>query len=176
MRIRQRITIFAITLSALSLWSDVLAGQLTPPWPPLPPPPPLDTTHRPITVIAEPRAAVGRPFYLQWRGQNGGGDLSRQVAMSDESWSRMWSMVGQRPPRALDSTREMAVLIAIGERPTGGYRVDVVRTTNEGGVLVVEYVQRAPSPDQVVTQAFTNPWVIAVIPRSSLPVRFRVVS
>jgi hypothetical protein len=170
MGMRHIVAVAALSLTALSLRPERLAGQSLGPFPS----PTPDTTRRAIPVQAQRPAApaAAQLMFMQWRGQYGGGDLSTQVATSSERWSRMWGMVGQETPRALDATREMGVYVAIGERPTGGYRVEVLRATEQGDALVVEYSVGAPG-DRVVTQAFTSPWVIAVLPRSSLPVRFR---
>jgi len=35
------------------------------------------------------------------------------------------------------------------------------------------YEERAPGPDQFVTQALTTPWVVAVVPLSDRPVVFK---
>ena len=61
-------------------------------------------------------------------------------------------------------------------KPTRGYGVAVktAYATNDGR-CVVEYVETAPEPGQVVTQALTTPWVVALVPCSKLPVVFKKV-
>jgi hypothetical protein len=38
------------------------------------------------------------------------------------------------------------------------------------GKLVVDYRESKPPPGAMVTDALTAPWVIAIVPRSDLPV------
>jgi|GEM_PF-2564223 len=114
------------------------------------------------------------PALPQWRGQyEGGTEFFAQIITTQERWSRIWSMVNRAEPQKLDAEREMAVFIEIGKRPTGGYKAAVISANVVDGKLVVEYTDGKPSPDAYVTQAVTQPWVIAIVPKSSLPVVYK---
>jgi hypothetical protein len=65
------------------------------------------------------------------------------------------------------------VAIQLGGRRTGGFSVEVLRTQVQEGKLIVEYRETAPEPGMMVTQELTEPWIVAIIPRSDLPVVFR---
>lgn len=52
------------------------------------------------------------------------------------------------------------VLVAAGERPTGGYSVEVQRVVQRTGRAEVYYRVIAPPPDAMVTQAFTYPYAL----------------
>ena len=79
----------------------------------------------------------------QWRGQyEGDSEFSTQIIKTQESWSRFWSRLSRPMPQALDDSREMAVFIAVGERPTGGFSATV-----GDGKLVVVYADGKPSPE-----------------------------
>ena len=63
-----------------------------------------------------------------------------------------------------------AIFIAVGERPTGGFKPRVLSAAVRDGKFVVEYMDGKPSPETFVTQALTRPWVIAIVAKTSLPV------
>jgi hypothetical protein len=122
----------------------------------------------PPGTAAEPTGAV----LPQWRGQyEGDSEFSVQIIKTQGIWTAVWRIRLERPvPQSLDESREMAVFITFGERPTGGYRPRVVSATIEDNKLVVIYTDGKPSPETFVTQAITKPWVVAILPKTSLPV------
>src|SRR5438128_2163078 len=72
---------------------------------------------------AAPAVAPNADQLPQWRGQyEGDSEFSTQIIKTQESWSRFWSRLSRPMPQALDESREMAVFIAVGERPTGGFK------------------------------------------------------
>jgi hypothetical protein len=124
----------------------------------------------PVIAMAQP-APPATPE--QWHGAYGGTEFYTATAQTQLRWQTLWSSVNQAPPRALNPSTEMAVMVHLGQRPTGGYRVRIERTAIEAGHFVVEFAEDAPPPDGIVTQALTQPWAIAVVPLSNLPVVFR---
>ncbi len=124
------------------------------------------------------KAAASQPAasIRQWHGSWGGGSGFQAYVIHDSrSWGSLWERVRRSPPCRLDPAASMAVFIAIGERPTGGYRADVVSAAVEHGHLVVRYREIKPSPETYVIEAITYPWTVALLPRSKLPVVFRLV-
>lgn len=114
------------------------------------------------------------PSIRQWHGDWGGGaDFHTRVIRDSRAWILLWRSMRRSPPCKFDSTSFMAVLIAIGSRPTGGYRVDVVSASAVDRHLVVRYREVRPSRDTYVIEAITHPWVVALLLRSRLPVVFR---
>jgi hypothetical protein len=103
----------------------------------------------------------------------GSADLETTVARNQQRWASLWHRINGEPPRALEVAAEMGVMVQLGERPTGGYQVRLLRSYAENGSCVIEFTEVAPAPDRYVTQALTQPWVIAVVPASELPVVFR---
>ena len=125
-----------------------------------------------LTIASRAIAAVSTVTDLpQWHGQyEGDTEFCVQIIKSQWSWDRFWSRLSRPVPQAFDEAKEMAVFIAVGERPTGGFRPRVVSATVLGEKLLIVYTDGKPSPETFVTQALTQPWVVAIIPKSSLPV------
>jgi hypothetical protein len=110
------------------------------------------------------------PKLEQWSGAHGAPSPFAVRALRDPAaWDGFWQQMGRVAPRSLDATREMAVAIMLGRRKSGGYSAEIVRVQPRDGNLVVEYREHVPPPDMMVTQALTQPWAVAIVPRSDLP-------
>lgn len=70
----------------------------------------------------------------------------------------------------VDFGRETVLAIFQGQRPTGGYGIDVRDATLEGGDLFVDMRFREPAPDAIVTQALTSPWLMVRVLRGGIDV------
>lgn len=57
-------------------------------------------------------------------------------------------------------TDEKILAVLMGEQPTGGYAIRLNKIDQAGGTLIIETVEKAPKPGDMVTQAFTYPMVI----------------
>lgn len=116
-------------------------------------------------------ATPARSEIVQWSGQHGGSDTaSTRVLRNADEWNAFWKQVERDRPRPLDVANEMAVAIFLGEKRTGGFGALLLGTRVEDGKLVIDYRETTPEPGMMVTQALTHPWVVAVMPRSDLPV------
>jgi hypothetical protein len=115
------------------------------------------------------------PKLPQWHGQRDGGvELSTKVLKTQPSWAAFWKGQGKPMPQELDEALELAVFISIGERPTGGFKPQIVSASEIDGKYVIVYSEGKPSPDSFVTQALTYPWVIAIVPKSVLKMETRL--
>lgn len=94
------------------------------------------------------------------------------------AWERFWTeSFGERfatPP--IDFSRNMAVAVFAGQKPTGGYSVFIPLVKRTEDRLVVFYRLTAPAPGSVVTQAVTSPFAIAIIPTSPQAVTFTAIT
>ena len=126
------------------------------------------------SVIVLAAADSAPPAIPQWHGQHGGSPaLTTEVLRTAGQWNGFWDRVSRDAPRPFDPLKEMAVVICIGQRPTGGFVPTVLAAGVDKGGFVVVYDEGAPGPDKFVTQALTTPWVVAVVPLSDRPVVFR---
>jgi hypothetical protein len=111
---------------------------------------------------------------LQWHGSGGGRDEPATLVIRDQrSWVDIWTELKQDPPQPTLDDKHMAVVIFSGTMPTAGYTVSVRGAHEENGRDVVEYVETGPARDRMVAQVLTHPWVVAILPATTLPVIFK---
>ncbi len=111
-----------------------------------------------------------------WSGQNGGAEASGHRVLRDANdWNAHWRAVEQEAPRPIDPAREMAIVVFLGERRTGGHTVEITGVESSAEGLIVTVRETAPPPGAMVTQALAQPWALALLPRSDRPVRVRIV-
>ena len=110
-----------------------------------------------------------------------GGGLSapaRTVVRDPVIWADLWARANAHiapVPKApaVDFTKEMVALAALGERRTAGFSVEIVGARKEGGRLVLLVAEREPAKDAVVAAATTAPWHAVVLAKGDLPVEWR---
>lgn len=90
----------------------------------------------------------------------------REVFRSDSAWGDFWETVHQtRSPRPevpeIEFGRQMVIAVAMGQRPTGGYAIDIEAMYRDDGTLHVLVLETSPGPSCGTTQALTQP-VLAV--------------
>ncbi|MFN7954070.1 MAG: protease complex subunit PrcB family protein [bacterium] len=64
---------------------------------------------------------------------------------------------------AIDFSREVVVGVALGERLTGGFGVEIVSAARRGTTLEVTFRETKPEPGAMTIQVLTNPWTLAAI-------------
>ena len=86
-------------------------------------------------AVGRARGPAGEPLKAQeWRGMFDGPDKGfTAVVRGRKDWEQLWARVSQKPPVALDPSRDMAVGIFLGNRPTGGYAVEILSTKKARG-------------------------------------------
>lgn len=99
-----------------------------------------------------------------WSGQHSSLQLpAARVIDNEADWKAFWS-----PTEApqVDFSRSFAVAVSAGSKPTGGYSVEIDDPAESGGQCFINYRIKAPPPDAMVTQAFTQPFAARVFPKS----------
>lgn len=123
---------------------------------------------------ARPPAETETRILGQWSGQYGGSESPGHRVLRDiPAWKDHWRAVGQDAPRPLDPAREMAIVVYLGARGTGGYMVEITGVENSPEGVIVTTRESAPPPGSTVTQALTQPWALALVPASDRPIRVR---
>lgn len=91
-------------------------------------------------------------------------------------WRRLWHNESSAPAApAVDFTREVVVVAAMGGRPTGGYSIRVDQADARTDHVSVRVVETSPGRRCVVTMATTAPLDVVKLTRTGLPVRFQEV-
>lgn len=75
-------------------------------------------------------------------------------------------------PIQVDFQREIAVVLALGERASAGYGIEVDEVIREGEGAVVRYTVTSPGPGCMTAQMITTPAVVIGIPPLSGEIRF----
>jgi hypothetical protein len=131
----------------------------------------LDPSNTAVPVL---RLSSGPRSFTYYSGLI---EPQRLVVRDQVTWAEAWAAIwrGHSPTPELptvDFAREMLVIVALGERPTGGYTilVDSAATTTEGLTVWIRIM--APGSGCGVTTALSQPVDVARLPRSDGAVRF----
>jgi len=73
----------------------------------------------------------------------------------------------------IDFSREMVVVVAMGQRPTLGYNIVVDRAHEIDDQLEVVVISTSPGHNCILGQMVTAPLEIAVLPRTEVSVVFK---
>jgi len=104
------------------------------------------------------------------RGQYGNiVDGTQTVLRNEGEFSSFWtdlhadrSTTPELP--AIDFENQVVVAVVLGERPTGGYEVEIDQVmANEDGAMRVEYTETVPGETCGVTQALTSPYILVTV-------------
>ena len=102
---------------------------------------------------------------------------ARLVIDNDADWRAAWTKayIGLSPapnPPAIDFSRWSVILVALGNRNTGGYNIAVTRLATTPDYLYAEVTSTSPGSRCGTTQALTQPYDIVRIPKPPGPVVF----
>ena len=166
-------------LAAATLVASVaLAGCGTAAPPPGTPP---DTATSPSATPATPATAVPtageQPLTrLASTTQSGFREATELVVRDDAALATAWRTLHQalpaEPPPAVDFARAMVVVVASGERNTGGHAVRVDGVAADGDGAVVRYTVTRPGPGCMTSMEITAPAEVVQAPRAAGTVRF----
>lgn len=77
----------------------------------------------------------------------------------------------------LDWNKQQVVLLAMGEKNTGGYNIAIEKVVESDKEILIYYKTSGPKKGDMVTQAFTAPYVLYTIDNEKdLPVVFKEVT
>jgi hypothetical protein len=126
-------------------------------------------------TVVEVRRADNTATLFQ--GNSGMTEPARLVIRSDAEWRDAWSrLVGHVSPApelpAIDFTKEMVLIAAMGSRPTAGHMIHIARVGRVSGVTYVEVVSESPAGPCRQAQVVTAPADVVVVPRLLEPLTF----
>lgn len=112
-------------------------------------------------VIAAGNRAVTGPD-SDFRLLDGPGDLAATWATAHAA-----SLEPPAVPR-VDFSRESVLALFLGQKPTGGYGIEVTGLANEGGEIYADVKITEPAEGSMASQALTSPWQLVRILRADI--------
>jgi len=105
-------------------------------------------------------AAAPVPFSPLAKGLASGVAQPTQIVVRTQNdWAALWSRHMRTqiasPPPPVDFSRDMVVALFMGERPIGGYAIEVTRIERTDSGLSVHYRSTRPDPAAMQAQALT---------------------
>jgi len=89
----------------------------------------VDTSFQ--TVVKGSRSGVREPLQI----------VIRNPAEWDALWKRHVSIeANPPPPPAIDFNKQIVIGVFLGEKPTGGYDVEIIGTEQSDGALIIHFV------------------------------------
>lgn len=119
-----------------------------------------------VALVAQRLRLEEGPLDMRTLGRYGRLQPGFDVAASPDQWQALRRTLVQQPPLPdVDFRREWVVAAFMGEKPTGGYLVDVREVVREGRRIRVTVVQEEPGPNDLVTMVITYPGHIVAVAR-----------
>lgn len=98
------------------------------------------------------------------------------VVRAQDEWLGLWQAHSSQPAPPVDFSRSVVVGVFLGSRPTAGYQVEITAIATDGGVTMVDYVERRPARGSLVAQVLTAPFHLVSVDGLAEDVRFRRVT
>ncbi|HYP01578.1 MAG TPA: DUF885 family protein [Pyrinomonadaceae bacterium] len=94
------------------------------------------------------------------------GGRAVELVLSEGDWRRAWAVVGGgRPQPEINFGSRAVIVVYQGQKPTGGYSIEMAEIRRDGTVLALKVNERRPAFGDVTTQVITSPFVVVSIPR-----------
>ena len=130
----------------------------------------------PFTQLDPARSGPRRSF-----ATDSGISKPLQVVIRDrEAWLRMWKQINSKrfdkqpaTPPEVDFSREMLIVVAMGQRSSGGFHIIVDGIYERDNRLEVVVKNSLPGKNCLVTTALTEPVDIVRLQKSDLSIVFR---
>lgn len=135
--------------------------------------PPATSAQTADDVVTAPSQSFTR---LASRSTSGFTEPLELVVRGAVELAAAWKTLNQglpgNPPPEIDFGRSIVVVIALGERSTGGYAVHVESVERTGGALVIRYAATSPGRECMTTQALSAPVEVIRVDHTAGTVRF----
>ena len=97
------------------------------------------------------------------------------VVRTAAAWEMLRKEHGGSLPQMTDAdfSRFMILGVFLGTRATAGYSVGVTGISMRDGLMVVDYREQAPGPDDITAQILTSPFQLIRVQRTEGKVEFR---
>ena len=115
----------------------------------------------PMASAPEPVRPVAMPILAEGTGNNH--NLKRAGLYLIQSEDQLASMGLDELFSSARFDQQSLILLALGERPTGGYAATITGVTQVCDRIHVRGTAVSPGPDDAVTLAYTHPYAMAVV-------------
>lgn len=105
--------------------------------------------------------------------QSNVGAPRQAVVRTDAEWATLWTEHGrdrQRP--AVNFATDMVLGVFMGQRPSAGFRTEILSATPHEGKLVVRYRETTPGREAMTAQIITSAYHLVALPKFSGEVTF----
>jgi hypothetical protein len=131
----------------------------------------LDENFSEVAAVLRRHGGKASPKTVlnQWRVAYTHVSEPKSVVCSNGTlWEKVWQHVQQKAPAPLE-TNQLGIVIFMGQRPTGGYGLEVLSSAVTSTNYVIKYEE--VTPQGFVTEAVTTPAVFALVPWTNLQVK-----
>jgi len=130
-----------------------------------------------VTTAAAAPTAQQVPWEVLAQGQQAVGfdKPGFQLVTSQDQLTNLWykaygSQLQMPKVPTVDFSRETVVAAFDGQKPTGGYNLQVRDVTVENGELYIDLVATEPQAGAITTQGLTSPWILIHVLRGGFAV------
>lgn len=98
-----------------------------------------------------------------------------RVIKTTEEWRDLWTEMFssiRMPTRVVDFDNKMLIAAIQGQKLTGGYNVEIDKIEDLGDKINVNIVETEPGSNCITTQAFTSPYHIVELDKTSKKIEF----
>ena len=127
-----------------------------------------------------PTSTIQVAFQTIAKGNRSGvREFLQQVTRNQTEWATLWQRhiateTNPSAPPVVDFNKEFVIAIFLGEKPTGGYAVEMTFIERKDRDLVVSYKEFQPALGAMTTQALTQPFHMVRVAKNGEPnVMFR---
>lgn len=101
----------------------------------------------------------------------------RIVVEDAATWARIWpELVGSHSPKPAlppaDFSREVIVIVSMGQRSSGGYSITIDSAVTTNGVVSLVVTEHSPGRTCGTTAALSSPIALARLAKPAAPIRF----
>lgn len=117
----------------------------------------------------------GSPEYGLYRTQSALREPLRLVVRDSATWDFLWARIigpDRVPPPAVDFSRHLVLVAAMGAQPSSGYTIRIDSVTAHEGAVVAWVCIKRPGPSTPVLWSVTSPLDVVIAPKSGREVRF----
>jgi hypothetical protein len=103
---------------------------------------------------------------------------TQQVIRDAKTWKMVWAKIHAKvsPKPKLpefDFTKQMVLIVFMGEKRTGGHSITIKQVLDKGKVLQADVVSKSPPPGGFSIQVLTQPYSLVLIAKSDKKVQFK---